>query len=983
MTSLNEFMHKNASPELRERYAAYPKEAAQYATQFDDLIVLDTETTGLQVYAAELIEIAAARVHKGKITDTFQTFVAPSRPIPPAITELTGITNADVAGAPQAEQAVRELATFVGGAPVLAHNAAFDRGFIEAVEGGKNVTPRWIDSLALSRIALPLLKNHKLQDMARAYGVCDVTHRALDDVRALAAMWPIMLSALASFGPAFLRYLAKLHPEVAWSYRDIFMRVADAAASARSAEKGAPFSLKAAREALSAQQKEGEHRRDDAAERAAELEPVTPEETEQLLGPQGELLAAFTQFEPRLQQQEMAERVAAALDSQTNLAIEVGTGVGKSLAYLAPLALYAKKNQVTCGVATKTNVLTDQIIEQELPRLVRAIPGGLSFAALKGYEHYPCFRKIELAAHRPLPDFETAYATAEQAKEEMLTALATTLAYATQFNLGDLDTLGIRWHMVPRALLSTTSKECQRSHCPYFKHGCMLHDARRQAASVDIVITNHALLLCDVQAEGKILPPIRQWVVDEAHGFAAEARRQWAHTAASDTFYHVTQQLGSREKGLLSRHIIQSSKLESPQPALGLLNKAASFLDEASEVASKFFESVHAAVLELAPKSNYDQAEVWVSDAVRETPAYAKLQVHGEELAQKLQHATQALAQYCEWVEDAQGASPADLAQPLTTLVSLQQALEAFFSHNRENRVFSISAAQTRKKRRSLPEEICVQELSVGPSLAERFYANTLSVVYCSGTLAAGSSFAHFDNAVGLDLLAPDEHQECQLSSPYDFDSHMSAIVVQHAPEPNQPAYLDALASMLVDVHVATQGSVLTLFTNRREMGAVYKRVKPQLQEYNLPLAQQSRKANMRKLAREFGENEHSSLFALRAFWEGFDASGDTLKCVVIPKLPFASPQDPLVQEREAHSKTAFKDYSLPEAILAVKQAAGRLIRTSTDIGIVVLADARVSTKGYGKQFVSALPTEHIEVAAPEDLAQAVRENLKRVERNR
>lgn len=973
---LTSFMQKGVSPEAKARYQQHKAKAKEVAVVYDELVVLDTETTGLRLYSSELTEIAALRLSKGKIRETFQTYVATTQPIPPAITRLTGIKDEDVAGAPSPREAVAKLSNFVDGAPVLAHNASFDRGFIEAVEGGKNVTDTWIDSLALSRIAFPLLKTHKLKDMARAFEVDAVTHRALDDVYALAAIWPIMLAALSSYSPGLLHYLVNLHLDVAWSYRDIFKKLSE------SVEKE-PFSLQAIRAELAEQRSQGAKKKKDAMETTDELQGVSKEEISAFFGSSGILSREIDSFETRPQQAKMSEAVAEALSSHTHLAVEVGTGVGKSLAYLVPLSLFAKKNGVTCGVSTKTNVLTDQIIEYELPRLAGLLPDGLTFASLKGFEHYPCFRKIESACFRALPDFETPYATAEQTKQEMLTALATTLTYASEFVDGDIDGLGIRWSMVPRALLSTTSQECQRTHCPYYRKGCMLHSARRRATEVDIVVTNHALLLCDIETERKILPTIRAWVIDEAHGFASEARKQWAFSINSDTFFHLLIQLGSRESGLLSRHANRLIKQESFGPALGLLLKAASFLEDVKPLADSFFEIVHEAVIELAFKNSYDQAELWINDDIRQTPIYAKLCVFGEGLVQKLSHAEHALVQYSDCLQDTEGSMLADLAPLLSSLSAVRLTLETFFSHNRDNRVFSLSASQSRKKNKTVPECVCVQELFIGPLLKDRLYEHAFNVTYCSGTLAAGKNFSHFENAVGLDLLNKEEYRTLQLDSPYDLDSHLSAIAVQSAPEPGSSDYLDAMAAMLIDIHLAMEGSVLTLFTNRREMEAIYKLVQPVLEKNNLKVTQQGRKTNARRLAQEFNENPKSSLFALRSFWEGFDASGDTLRCVVIPRLPFSSPIDPLAQERDAHDKAAFCKYSLPEAILSVKQAAGRLMRKSTDIGIVVLADVRVTTKAYGRQFLNALPMQHIDIVRPDELFDAIRDNLKRVERNR
>ena len=426
---------------------------------------------------------------------------------------------------------------------------------------------------------------------------------------------------------------------------------------------------------------------------------IVSEEIETFFSEKGELKQQFATYEPRKEQIEMAKKVAKVLSSEKNLAIEVGTGVGKSLAYLVPLSLFAKANNACVGVCTKTNMLADQIIYHELPRISKALQGKLTFAALKGFDHYPCFRKIEAAATNALPSFSTPYASVTETQQEMLTALATLFVYGAYVQEGDLDTLGIRWNMVPRSLVSSTSTECMRKKCPFYENGCMAQGARKKAAQVDVLITNHALLLCDIAADGNILPPIRQWVVDEAHGFSAEARRQWALLASSDSCNKALDQLGDASKGALHNHMVSASKREDPEPALGLLSKANAFLGEARPLLNQFFTTIHECVLSYAPKTNYDQAELWVSSTLRETPPFAKLKVIGEESVEKLSHTLGALLAYQDLMQDIKGAPSAELTQPITILSSTQEAIAACIGSQKENTVYSLSASQSRRKK--------------------------------------------------------------------------------------------------------------------------------------------------------------------------------------------------------------------------------------------------------------------------------------------
>ena len=252
--------------------------------------------------------------------------------------------------------------------------------------------------------------------------------------------------------------------------------------------------------------------------------------------------------------------------------------------------------------------------------------------------------------------------------------------------------------------------------------------------------------------------------------------------------------------------------------------------------------------------------------------------------------------------------------------------------------------------------------LNVGDAMNETLYARTHSVVYASATLAVDEKFDAFEAALGLNAGELSRCRACKLDSSYDFDAHMTVYVASDMPEPNDPAYLERLQGLLVDVHRAQQGSMLTLFTNRREMERCFDVVQPAIKTDDLRLVCQKWGVSVKGLRDDFLADEHLSLFALKSFWEGFDAPGATLKGVVIPKLPFSKPTDPLSCERAARDDQAWRRYVLPQAVLETKQAAGRLIRKADDRGVLILADKRLVTKGYGKAFLNSLPSRTIKV---------------------
>ncbi len=953
-TTLSDLILPGTPDEVREGYLTLAARARgrDFGPLEDGVVVLDTETTGLSFKDCALIEISAARLEGREVVERFETFVHPSGPVPPEIQRLTGITNADVADAPSPKEAVAALAEFVGGAPVLAHNATFDRTFVEAVPGGAGVSDTWIDTLSLSRVALPRLSTHRLADMAAAFGCASVTHRAGDDVDALCEMWRILLTALSDLPSGLLAQLAAMHPEVTWPLRPIFSYL-----SGMGDVPAEPFSLKVLRSEL-VRDAHGEQRAD-----AAELDATSApslEEVEAGFAPGGVASRMYERAESRPEQVAMAREVTEALATSTHRAIEAGTGVGKSLAYLLPEALFARRNGVTVGVATKTNALTDQLVSHELPALASALPGGLAFTSLKGYDHYPCLHRLDRAAFEDLPlaavphDGRSDNAVAC----DMLTAIAVTYAYACQSPDGDVDALGIRWRYVPRQMLTTTPGECLRSRCPYFPNECLLHGARRRAACADVVVTNHSLLLCNVGAEGRILPPIRHWVVDEAHGFEAEARRQWAVEVSGEEARAAFELLGGTSSGVLRSLMAQVAPLDGSTLLVGLLAKASATVSRAATCVADLFVAVHELSVLGKGDGGYDTFTLWLGDEARSTSEWREVAEAGEAAADALDQAVRQLADAGEALSQEAPQLASDLGESTRFLRDLLAGIRLVCAGT--DRSYVYSAQLSRSRRRISSEKLVAEKIDVGADLAERWLSETESVVFTSATIAVGDDFSHFDHAVGLDVLGPGRHRDVRQESSFDFDAHMSVIVARDLPAPNDRAYLPALVDLLFDVHVAMGGSVLTLFTNRRDMERVYEELRPRLAAEGLEVACQERGSSPRRLRQRFVEDRELSLMALRSFWEGFDAGGDTLRCVVIPKLPFASPNDPLVRERDLREDRAWWRYSLPEAVISVKQAAGRLIRSSTDTGVLVLADSRITTKRYGSLFVKSLPSRSV-----------------------
>lgn len=951
---LKDYLIAGTDPSVIQLYLSLPERAEnlRFGLVEDEVVIVDTETTGFNPSSCSLIEIAAVRLRGNDIVEQYQTYVDPGSPIPESITELTGIQDSDVEGAPSPSEAVAALAAFAGDCNLVAHNATFDQSFVmRQVEPGM-LPGDWVDSLALSQIALPRMRSHRLVDLARAFGLHIPTHDAIDDTRALAQLWRILLAALQAMQPGLAGRIADLSPEFDWPLRPYF-------AQAALSFPGVDFSLRSNRKAKvhsSALPDRG-----DAEGRS--LEFFDEAYLRDAFDEGGLVEEMYPGFEPRPNQMAMASEVASSLIKADIRVIEAGTGIGKSMAYLLPFALAARENNMTMGVATKTNALMDQLIYNELPRLREALE-GLSYIALKGYDHYLCLRKLEAAARSNLDSCEAV---------NMVAALLSCVAQTTH---GDLDALNINWRGLPRADIQANQHDCLKRRCPFYPNLCYLHGARKAADGADIVVTNHALLFRDMQTDNGILPPIRHWVIDEAHSVEAEARRQLSFEVSSTGLERALHRLTNPKAGVTSRVRKRADNIDGGSM---LYNVTADIENHASQIqrnAAEFFSLVS----ELKPQDKrttgqYSQATVWIDPDLRASGAWTQLTGPGYQLAENLKGLTKRIADFVSMLEqytEEFSTQLAEISALQNDVNSASEALRLILDGADDRFVYAVELSDSP---RFSSQKLEALFLDVGQSLLTDLYPNVRSLIFTSATLSTAQRdpFAHFAQATGLDRVENKEVVFARFESGYDYDRNMTVLLPSDVGDPYSPTYRQDFARLLYEVHVAMGGSVLTLFTNRREMESLYHELKPELARVGIELIAQTRGMSTKALRDKFIANENVSMFALKSFWEGFDAPGDTLRCVVIARLPFGRPDDPVSSERELREgRAAWHKYSLPEAIKDLKQAAGRLIRSSTDSGWLILADSRLQTKSYASAFLRSMPTSDVRTLDTEEIVRII-----------
>ena len=700
---------------------------------------------------------------------------------------------------------------------------------------------------------------------------------------------------------------------------------------------------------------------------------ATTAEIDAAFAPDGLVGGLYPDYEVRDEQLVMAQAVNRAFARSEHLAVEAGTGVGKSMAYLVPAVLGARQNNITVGVATKTNALLDQLVFHELPALSESLAATgaepLSWAALKGLAHYPCLRRIDNLANRGAKTIEN-----DGEVQSSAPGIAMLLTFVAQTDYDDADRLHFDPRLVSRFDFTSTSSECLKRKCPYWGQGCFGHGARSAAERADIVVTNHALLFADVEHDGALLPPIRYWVVDEAHGAEEEAREAFAVEFGSEELLRLADRATGQDA---SRNLFLRAARRDPRcqdQADKVITAAEPFAAAAREYARDVKKLKKFCQNQRGTRASYGEA-LWLSDDIRAESTFKNVAVSGKWCMRLATPVIDAVTQLLSVL--AQIEAPDDLQNEVAVfsidMRELIAAADVVFGETDSRYVYSATLFQ---KADRFADRLSAQIIDVGDHLDATFYRRTHAVVYTSATLTVGGSFEAFSRAMGLNKDEFSTAKTLALDSSFDFDRNMIIYIPTDMPEYNardSGPYLRRLQQLLVGTHLASHGGLLTLFASRGDMDACYDAVQPVLDEAGLVLERQKQGASIKALRDMFVEQTDSSLFALKSFWAGFDAPGNTLRGVIIPKLPFVPPNDPLSRIREERDSNAWTHYSLTSAVIDTRQAVGRLIRKADDRGIVILADSRVLTKGYGKTVLRSMPSRTILRMTCDEIAEDIR----------
>ncbi len=920
------------------------------------IVAIDIETTGLDPYSDAIIEIGAVRFNGRRVEAEWQTLVNPGRPISAFITQLTGITNEMVRNAPPIKAVVQDLAAFTGDAPVLGHNVSFDLSFLQR----QNILRfnQAIDTYELASVLLPTASRYNLGALGQALGILlPATHRALDDARVTHAVYTQLIELAQQLPIELVAEFVRKSEPFDWGaapiFQDVLRTLARKGIQPRKAhdhnEYGSLYRLHA--EAPQAPVMPVEN-----------PIPLDTDEVAALLEYGGPFAGYFESYEYRQQQVEMLRAVCDALSLGRHLLVEAGTGTGKSFAYLVPAALFAIQNNTRVVISTNTINLQDQLIKKDIPDLREALGIDLRATVLKGRSNYLCPRRLESLRQRG------------PASIEEMRVLAKVLTWLQFSDSGDRNEINLNGP-AERDVWSRISAEdegCKAEVCIERTGGaCPFYRARQAAQSAHLLIVNHALLLSDVATGSRVLPEYDYLIVDEAHHLEAATTSALSFRATQLDLARLLREMGGTSAGILGRLLSTAGSFLRPADLAAMtqaINRGTDLLFRLEHAYLAFFRAVEEFLGELRegrPVGPYGQQER-ILEGSRTLPSWTNVEITWDaahETTSLLSNLLAELYKSCSEMRDYGGEEFNDAIEAMANvyrrLMDADANLHGFVAQPLQSNIYWAEISPN-----SNQLALQVAPLHVGPLMEQFIWHEKTSVILTSATLTANEGFDYIRSR-----LNADEADEIQLGSPFDYESAAMLYLANDIPEPNDAnGYQRALDQTLVRLAKATGGRMLTLFTSYAQLRRTSQNITGPLSEAGITVYEQGEGASPNTLLETFREAEKAVLLGTRSFWEGVDIPGEALSVLVIVKLPFDVPSDPIIAARAETYEDPFNEYHLPEAILRFRQGFGRLIRTQSDRGIVAVLDRRILTKRYGRLFIEALPTCKLKVGSLQDL---------------
>lgn len=950
----------------------------------DDYCILKIVARGLDPRNARPLEAAVLRVTEDREVDSLEVSIRPGPSRPPDGMDASGGAGGSCTGGLPADRALRSIRSYIGDLPTLAHAPRLmEEPLLERF--GLPPPAPFLDIRELSWLVAPYLRDHTPASLSAAFLGETPSQRAGGDARRL------------------LRILLELR--VTWreappELREAVLLALDEARSPwRSFLGGKPGTVPFP-DLISLIPRIGSLQRGEEPEPlSAPSREVREEEIRSILAPGGALASQYPDHEIRPQQEAMALAANRALEESAFLVVEAGTGVGKSLAYLIPGVLHARRGGGPLVVSTYTRNLQEQLFHRDLPLLSRCL-GSFEFSLLKGRSNYLCLRKWSdwcrsLSEGRPLlqltaPDPALSYA--------LLTS------WAARTSSGDLEEISLDLRALLSDLLkelSSSHEDCLRQNCRFYA-SCWVERARFQACRSDVVVVNHALLLSQI-GEGEsgpshmVLPEHVLLVADEAHHLEDVATEAFTSSFSLGEGLRIVEDIDG-PWGILQAWRQLRLKGEGRRLA-DELSREASLMSGAVE---DFFA---ASLPRMLPGHIHARARGEGRTRHRLTremladPLWEEAGEAGEGLRESLLRLSTLLADLARIaVPLEEGESREDAVQHARKAEALTShaleaacALEVFLRPHEDEEFLQhlrwIELASVARGGRSPNLGINCAPVEVGRILSDMLFRPLQAAVLTSASLrvpGGRDGFSFFMRRTGLDILEESgrEMRLLHLDSPFDYSAQVRMIAVSDLPDPSRRqsdfrGYMEEIRGAVEEVLLATGGKALVLLTSHQQVEYLSSNLGPTLEKHGLYCMRQRKGEPNALLLERFRAERDSVLLATEAFWEGVDVPGESLSAVIVAKLPFRYPEDPIIAGRvEHHDRTGaggWSSYYAPLAVTLFRQGIGRLVRRSTDRGVIVVLDPRFLTRSYSRLFQDILPPGlQVETVSRTDLGEAI-----------
>lgn len=935
-------------------------------------VALDLETTGLDVERDSILEIGAVKFRGKEVLGTWASLVNPLRPIPYKITQLTGIRDDDVREAPALREVLPALARFVGNAPIVGHSVRFDLDFL--ARQGVLVNAQAVDTFELASILVPHAPRYSLEVLARTLGVPAATHhRALDDAQTAMNLFNVLLERALALDVRLLEEIVRLTQHGGWALHDLFRDVL--AYKGRAAfvpgDLGQQVRAKVSDDAYGLGILMLREDEEPPLHPTTRKVPVDVDRLARMLEDGGEFAQHFPHFEHRPQQVTMLRAVARSLNEGPHLLVEAGTGTGKSLAYLLPAMHFALENARPVVVSTNTINLQEQLYFKDIPDIQKVLSLDVRVALLKGRGNYLCLRRLAAMRAR------------DNLGEDELRVLAKVLIWQQTTATGDVAELFLPTQQERAAWSQIASEQesCLAEDCPHRQKGrCFFYRARRRAERSHIILVNHALLMSDVAVENRVLPEYKYLVIDEAHHLEDAITRQLGFQtdrfALDRQLGEISQRVGvGRYRGFLT-DVAMRCRNAVPGPIFrdleSLLAEVRRDVDLAQQTVGDFFAMANEFMNEHAngaDDSGYSQ-RLRITSGVRAQPAWNLVEMAWQDCAVILNKVERGMGQVYNALEGLDAYDVPDLEDMLQDLAAhvlhlrtVRDQIGHIVSDPSDNQVYWL---ERNSERNTL--SLNAAPLRVGDLVRQHIFGQKESVILTSATLCVGGKFDHI-----RDRLGAWEAEELAVGSPFDYKASTLVYVPLDMPEPNEPYYQQNLQEALVRLCTTMGGRTLVLFTSYSQLRTTARAISKRLADEDILVLEHGDGGSRQQLLTTFRETPRAVLLGTRSFWEGIDVMGEALSCLVIARLPFAVPTEPVFAARSETFEDPFNQYAVPESVLRFRQGFGRLIRSRTDRGVFVVLDKRILSKGYGRMFLESLPPCTIRKGSLTELAEAAR----------